>query len=318
MTMKDFNLYACGGTGINITNKFIKEGKNFPFIDKIVGIDTSSANPVTDGLYDIELLEGAQGSGGNKKEHGAKYPDFVKQVMAKHEPNKLNIVIYSTAGGTGSGVGPYIVRYLLQKKLPVLSIIVGDCTTVNEQNNTLGTLGSLYNQCKLGVPVVFSYLENKAELTQGEVNTRAVGVIDNALMHFNLDNERIDYADIRHFFYFTDVVEADPILTQLTFMTDSDLPKYESVPVAAISLFNDIDEIKTPYENMLYRKAGIYGENFFKGMKGSSHAVLDHGTTIDSLKLMISEKEKRGNELSGRFKSKDESLFENSDDDGMI
>lgn len=318
--MKDFNIYAVGGTGINIVNRFLVEGKHKGFVDQIVGIDTSAANPVEEGLYPLERLEGAEGSGGNKKAHSDKFPDFSKQLLAKYEPNKLNIVIFSTGGGTGAGLGPYLVRNMLQKKIPVLAIVVGDTSTINEQNNTVSTLGSLFNQTKLGSSVLFSYLENTAERSQGQVNQAAVGRLDNAIMFFNLMNERIDYADILNFFYYNHIVDADPILTQLTFLTDTDLAGYNRKAVAAISLYSGIDDIKVPFENMLYRKAGIFGEKFH-GMTTAVHAVLDHGNTIESLKEMIAEKEKKTNQLSGEFRNKDTNLFAASgsvDDDGMM
>lgn len=315
--MSDINIYAFGGTGINILNKYLGEGKNSKLIGNVVGIDTSGANPVIDGAYPLERLEGAEGSGGNKKAHADKYPDFVKQILAKHQPNKLNIVIFSTGGGTGAGAGPWAVRYMLQKKIPVMALVVGDMSTVNEQNNTVGTLGSLYNQTKLGNSVLFSYLENGPQVTQGEVNGRGVNVIDNFATMFNLENERIDYADIKNFFYYTDIVDAEPVLTQLAFLPESEIPNYRRVPVAAMSLYNNIDEIKTPFEDMLYRKAGIFGARF-QGVGQAMHAVLDHGNTLESLKEMIASKENRSNEIAGKFKNKEANLFGEASDDGMM
>ncbi|AEV89484.1 hypothetical protein OBP_047 [Pseudomonas phage OBP] len=318
--MKDFNIYAVGGAGINVVNRFLGEGKNGKFVKQVVGIDTSDANPVEEGLYPLERLEGAEGSGGNKKTHGDKFPDFAKQLLAKYEPNKLNIVIFSTGGGTGAGLGPYLVRNMLQRKIPVLTLVVGDISTINEQNNTVSTLGSLFNQTKLGSSVLFSYLENRPELSQGQVNQSAVGRLDNAIMFFNLLNERIDYADIINFFFYNHIVDADPILTQLTFLTETELPQYDRKAVAAISLYPNIDDIKVPFENMLYRKAGLFGSDFH-GFTTAVHAVLDHGNTIDSLKEMIADKDKKANQLSGQFRNKDTNLFETTgaaDDDGMM
>lgn len=315
--MSDINIYAFGGTGINILNKYLKEGKSSARIGSVVGIDTSDANPILDSAYPLERLEGAEGSGGNKKAHADKYPDFVKQILAKHQPNKLNVVIFSTGGGTGAGAGPYAVRYMLQKKIPVLALVVGDMSTINEQNNTVTTLGSLYHQTKLGHSVLFSYLENGEKVSQGEVNSNAVAILDNFSMLFSLDNERIDYADIKNFFYYTDIVEADPILTQVTFLTESDVPNYRRTPVAALSLYNNIDEIKVPFSDMLYRKSGIFNDRY-QGFGQPVHAVLDHGNTLESLKSMINDKEVKSNELAGRFKNKETNLFAGADDDGMM
>lgn len=316
--MKDFNIYAFGGTGITVLNKYLSIGKNSRFVDQVIGVDTSEANPVEDGMYPVLRLEGAEGSGGDRTAHRPKFEDFAKQIFAKHAPSKLNILVYSLAGGTGSSIGPYALRYLLQKKIPVLVVCVGDISTLKEQENTVDTLGSMYNQSQLNkVPVVFSYLENTPEVSQGEINRRACSIIDNALMMFNLKNERIDYADLKNFFYFTDVVKADPIMTQLTFLGDADLPNYKRKPVAAISLYNDIDDIRVPFENMLYRKSGLFGTEFAGG-EHSIHAVLDHGSTLESLKQIIADREEKTNELAGIFKNVEANPFGAGSSDGMI
>lgn len=316
--MKDFNIYSIGGAGINVMNLYLEEGKNGEFIDKIIAVDTSEANPITSGLFHLERIEGAEGSGGDKKAHRDKYPDFTKQLLSKFPPNKLNIVVFSLSGGTGAGLGPYLARWMLERKIPVLLVCIGDTTTVNEQNNTISTLGSLYNQTKLGNSVLFGYNENTPNVTQGEVNKRTVAYIDNAIMMLNLNNERIDYADIKNLFYYTDLVDADPILTQLTFMDESGIPEYKSTPVAAISLYSNINEISSPFENMLYRKAGIFG-NSYKGNRTQVHAVLDHGDTLENIKGMIAKREAKTNELAGRFKNKSTDIFGNdADDDGMM
>lgn len=316
--MKDFNIYAVGGTGINVANRFLKDNRNGRAIETIVGFDTSSANPVTDGAFNVERVPGAEGSGGNKQAHTDKYPDFAKQMLAKYAPNKINIVVFSTGGGTGAALGPWIVRNLLQRKVPVLAIVIGDRSSFNEHSNTIGTLGSLYNQTKLGHSVLFTYLENKPTITQGEINAQAAARIDNAIMMFSLENERIDYADVFNFFYYTDIVDADPVLTQLTFLTDDSVGKYESKPVAALSLYADADQIKSPFEDLLYRKAGIYGQTYH-GIHQTTHAVLDHGDTLESLKEMINTKSVKADQLAGQFRNKGALNFGgDANDDGMM
>lgn len=316
--MKEFNIYAVGGTGINVANRYLKDNRNGKHIERIVGIDSSEANPIAEGLFVLERLEGAEGSGGNRQAHKDKYADFGKQLLAKYPPNKVNIVVFSCGGGTGSGLAPYLVRFMLQKKIPVISIVIGDTSSFNEQKNTIEALGSLYNQTKLGCSVLFSYLENKPTVTQGEINAQAAARIDNAVMMFSLANERIDYADVKNFFYYNDIVEADPVLTQLTFLTDDDLNDYKRRPVAALSLYADGDDIRVPFENMLYRKAGVYGEDFH-GLTHNVHAVLDHGDTLASIKEMVKEKDTKSDELSGQFRNKEKDIFATAaDDDGMM
>jgi hypothetical protein len=316
--MKDFNIYAVGGAAIKVLNRYLKDGKNGKHVDTLVGFDSSDADNVTDGLYPLERLEGASGSGGFRHTHKDKWSDFSRAMLAKYEPNKVNIVIFSTGGGTGASLGPWIVRRLLERKIPVLALVIGDISSFNEQSNTVETLGSLYGQVKLGHPVIFSYLENTQDTTHGEINAAACGRIDNAITMFSLENDSIDEQDVKNFFYYTDVVKADPIMTQLTFLTDDDLGKYKSKPVAAISLFSSPDDVRVPFQNMLYRKAGVFGPSFH-GRNTGMHAVLDHGDTLESLKKMINEKQVKTDELAGQFTNRGENPFgANVSDDGML
>lgn len=316
--MKDFNIYAVGGAAIKVTNRYLKENKHGKHVGTLVGFDSSDADDVTDGLYTLERLEGAAGSGGKRSTYQDKWGDFSKAMLAKHTPNKVNIVIFSTGGGTGASLGPWIVRRLLEKKIPVLAIVIGDSSSFNEQSNTIDTLGSLYNQTKLGHPVIFSYLENKSDTTHGEINAMACARIDNAIMMFNLENDSIDEQDIKNFFYYTDVVTADPIMSQLTFLSDQDVGTYSYKPVAAISLFSDPDKVRSPFQDMLYRKAGVFGASFH-GITSGVHAVLDHGDTLEGLKRMINDKQVKTDELAGRFSNREANPFGNvGSDDGMM
>jgi hypothetical protein len=316
--MKQFNIYAVGGTAIKITNRYLKDNKNGKHIENIVGFDSSDADAAADGLYPLERLEGASGSGGFRHTHKEKWGDFSKAMLAKYAPNKTNIVIFSTGGGTGASLGPWIVRRMLERKIPVLAIVVGDSSSFNEQSNTIETLGSLYNQTSLGHPVIFSYLENKSDTTHGEINAMACARIDNAIMMFSLENDSIDEQDIKNFFYYTDIVSADPIMSQLTFLTDQDVGEYKSKPVAAISLFADPDKVRSPFQDMLYRKAGVFGPSFH-GINTGIHAVLDHGDTLEGLKRMINDKQVKTDELAGRFSNRGANPFGNaSGDDGMM
>ncbi|MGL4614396.1 MAG: hypothetical protein ACRCVV_10960 [Shewanella sp.] len=311
-----FNIYGAGGAGINILNQLLKESKSQQFIKQVVGLDTSDANPAIDGLFEIERLGDTRGSGSDKSANISRYPDFVKQVLAKHQPNSINIVVFSASGGSGSGIGPFLVRAMLERDIPVLSVVIGDTTSIKEFDNTISTLRSLNAQTKLGCPVLFAYRENQLGRTQGEVNRNVLEVINNAVMMFNLQNERIDYADVKNFFFFTNVVKADPILTQVSFCNDENVKDYKRTPVACISLFNDIDQIKAPFDNLLYRKAGLFGPET-EGLINAAHALLDHGSTLNELEVMMKQQETKQAELSGKYKVQKD-LSQGSDDHGMF
>ncbi|UOX39661.1 putative tubulin-like protein [Aeromonas phage ZPAH34] len=311
---KCFNIYGLGGAGITNLNHFLKNTNQGKFVENVLGVDFSDANPGTDGAYHIERMEGVEGSGSNKASNAPLAPDLVKRALAKLPPNKLNILIYSASGGSGSILGPYMVKAMLEKGIPVLSIVIGDSTSIKEMDNTVGTLRSLLAQAQLHeAPVLFCYRENSTKNTQGAINTEVTRTIDNALLMLNLNNERIDYADIKNLFFFTNVVKADPILSQVSFCNEEKVTEYKRVPVAALSIYNDIEQIRSPFSNLLYRKAGLFTD-ITKGYVDTAHVVLDHGSTLIELEEMIKEQQAKQAELAGRHKVKPVDLSDASPD----
>lgn len=317
MSNKDFNIYLCGGGAINVGNLILSESRHGHYIEQMVGLDTSTANKAIDNSFPIERLEGTEGSGSDKSKNMHLYKPFVKQTLAKYEPNKINIVVYTASGGTGAGVGPHLVRELLELDLPVLSMVIGDDSSMKELNNTVSTLRSLAAQTQLGVPVCFCYHVNKDGLTHTAVNRSVVASIDAALLTLNLGNERVDYADICNLFFFNKVVDADPILTQMTFLLDEDLGKYDRQAIAAISLFKEEESIRVPFPDLMYRKAGLFGE-INAGFTSGCHAILDHGSTLHELEVMMETHKKRTDAIGSRFRAKTSAVIKGGDGDGMF
>lgn len=317
MSTGAFNIYLCGGVGIKIGNLFMAESRQSRHVNQIVALDSSTANKAVDDCFPVERLEGTEGSGSDKRANMHLYKAFVKQVLSKYEPNKLNIVVFAAAGGTGSGIGPHVVRELLEAGIPVLSMVIGDDASMKELDNTVSTLRSLAAQTQLGVPVCFTYHLNKETLSHSAVNRQVVQSIDSALLALNLDNISIDYADISNLFFFNKVVSADPILTQMTFLTDEELGNYTRQPIAAISLFSHEDEMRVPFPGLMYRKAGVFGESN-SGYGTGCHVVLDHGNTLSELETMMEGHKKRTDAIGSRFRVQKTSVTEGADGDGMF
>lgn len=317
MSEKAFNIYLCGGVSVKIGNMYMAEAKHSRYLDKIVALDSSTANKAVDDMFPIERLEGTEGSGSDKRANMHLYKAFVKQVLAAYPPNKLNIVVFTGSGGTGSGLGPHVMRELLEQGIPALAIVIGDDSSMKELDNTVSTLRSLAAQTKLGVPVCFTYHLNKPNVALSAINRQVVQSIDSAMLTLNLDNESIDYADVTNLFFFNKVVNADPILTQMTFMTDEDLEKYDRQPIAAISVFSEEDDIRSPFPALMYRKAGVFGETN-SGYVQSCHAVLDHGSTLAELETMMEGHKKRTDAIGSRYKAQKSTVTDGADDDGMF
>lgn len=308
-----FNLYGCGGAGLTIIDEYAKNGSLSGYVNKIVGLDASNANKVTADNLNVYYLPDANGSGGFRGKNIKDYPDFIRNVLAENKPEDINIIVYSGSGGSGSGIGPLLHRHMLEKHIPAVSMVIGDSSTYQELVNSVGTIRSLYQQCKLGHPVVYMYYDNNCGRTQGEINTDVCSAIDACVVTLSTMNQRVDKSDIENLFFFNDVIPGvDPILSKLDFAAGPDI-RYDRRPVASISLYSDINDIKQEFPDLLYRKAGIFAPEF-SGVYPSLHAILDHGDSLKELEEHISKLDNKRSSNAGKFKA-DTSLFDDNADD---
>jgi hypothetical protein len=94
-------IYGCGGAGTNIAQQFfgLEEDPNFAEIKTTI-IDTSRSN-LHGGIPDEAcfILPDVDGSGKVRKENHEEIAKSIKPILVKHQPESLNIVVFSTAGG---------------------------------------------------------------------------------------------------------------------------------------------------------------------------------------------------------------------------
>ncbi len=159
-------MIGCGGAGINIANeaytRLHKLGNGFSSV-KDFYIDTSVNNFTKFNLdkskiFNIEGLntnqESIQGSGGIRKTHasviGNQIPDVTTSFgFNKNETDNYYIVFFSTAGGSGSVIGPLLIKSLLEKEMNVIAVFVGDSDDGVSVENTLGTIKTLNHISKV-------------------------------------------------------------------------------------------------------------------------------------------------------------------------
>lgn len=296
-----FKLFGCGGCGINITSRYQRDGL-FRDSFEALGLDTSDAN--IDGLTNlsVELVPGATGSGSDQSKNVDRYEAFLHKVITQYEVGTVNILVYSASGGSGSSMGPTLHRMLLERDIPVISIIVGDNTTITEATNTVGTLLNLNKHTETGKPVVFSFYENTRENTHGKVNSDIVTFIDTLRIMLGNENRRIDQTDIYHLFFYNRVVKAAPVLSCLEVISGDEAEVYDRNAVAAISLYDQEDSISQVFPQLLYRKAGIFGDRYKDPGYTSLHAVLDHGDSVENLKKMLADQRRKNAEVNDRYR----------------
>lgn len=297
-----FKVFGCGGCGINVVNRYSMEGF---FRDQIglLGLDTSDANTSDISNLKIELVPGAVGSGSDQSKNAERYGPFLQKIITQYEPGSVNILVYSASGGSGSSMGPTLHRMLLERQLPVISVVVGDMSTITEATNTVGTLLNLNMHTETNNPVIFSYFENNNTNTHGKINSDIIGFIDSLRLMLGPDNKRVDQTDIYHLFFYNRVVKAAPVLSCLDIVSGEEAEVYSRKAVGAISLYDKEDNITQVFSQLLYRKAGIFGETHAGHGYSSLHAVLDHGDSVSILKTMLANQRRKNAEINDLYQN---------------
>lgn len=95
--------YMAGGTGINIAKQLAAQIKKLDLSIaaqvEIVLIDTSESNLSGQKDSSVYLLKGLDGSGKIRKENHQAISRAALNILEKHQPGDLNIVVSSLAGG---------------------------------------------------------------------------------------------------------------------------------------------------------------------------------------------------------------------------
>ena len=313
MTIK---IFGCGGAGINIMRSYLERGA---FKDDIeyIGLDTSDRDSFESEKVAFEYVAGTFGSGGDTSLNSEKYPAFLKKVVTQHGPGDIAIVIYSGSGGTGPAMGPSLHYTLLEMNIPTISIVVGDMSNINGATNTVGALLNLNSHTSLGHPVLYSYRENGNGRTEGQVNDDIRSVIDVLYVMFSDKNHRIDKMDIHNFFFYNNVVKAAPTLSCVEILSNGGEKNYSNNAVAALSMFDNQDNVRPILQDLLYAKAGIFADDFITDKYSDIHLVLDHGDSIRALQEMLERQRSINAKVNDRFQMANSSIGEKSAKSGV-
>lgn len=222
MASRKMKLYGLGGAGTNIANMFLQQDKDFQAgsceID-VVFVDTSRSNlgPMVPSEK-VYLLDGLDGSGKKRASNYEAIVDSCKEILLKHKPADINVVISSGSGGSGSVLGPVLVSELLARGEIVIVITIGGTSSRIETENTLKTLKS-YEAIsqKRNVPVIMAYHENSANTPRSRVDADVKLHVLMISVFFSGQNRELDTADLKNFLNYTNVTSYKPKLSSLVF-----------------------------------------------------------------------------------------------------
>lgn len=244
----NMRIYACGGAGINISKGFEVyrgiEEEGFSNLN-ISYLDTSKANigkvnTSPDNFYILEDSHGIVKEGSGKK-RVLNYEDVnmrASEILNKFKPERINVVIHSFSGGSGSVLGPVIVSNLLEKGAAVIVIGVGCTDSRVEVDNTINTIKSYVSISKLRnktVPCV--YYQNSATESRGAIDQKIFSNLILLSAYFSGDNHELDFTDLYNFLNYQEVTDYSPKLSYLELYTgDIEIGKdHNLIGVATLS-----------------------------------------------------------------------------------
>jgi hypothetical protein len=225
-------IYGVGGAGSNVTSQIENVDRNdveaFIQADVLTCYADTSRSNLEDGIPNEKfyLIPARDGSGKIRTENKDEIAEYVLPILQKFQPADLNIVIHSGGGGSGSVIGPMLVRELMKRGVPVLVFMVGSAESVKDAQNSLATLKTYASLVSaLQVPLTLAYLQNTRETPRETINTRIKGMVSALLMLFSRNNKELDTQDLINWLRFDKGAGHDPQLSVLSMFG-----KTESVP----------------------------------------------------------------------------------------
>lgn len=201
------SIYACGGTGINLSTKVISiptSATGFPEVEHTL-IDTSESNMDAEGKKgkNVYLIPGLEGAGKERRFGYENAEPHINPILTKFKPKDVSIVIFSLSGGSGSVLGPLIIRELLDRDLDVIAFCIGNCDNGKEADNSLKTISTLQGiSSKSKKPIIARFYHNDNKSPRGQVDVQIENDIRGLAMLLSGFNRELDNRDIHNFLHY--------------------------------------------------------------------------------------------------------------------
>lgn len=257
-------IYCVGGTGIDIISPLFADGSrygmehvSFSFVDTS---DSNIRNVDPDSIY---RFPGLQGGGKNREYIVQKTRPHIADLLKKHAPADVNIVVIGGAGASGAGAGPLIVRELMNRGQNILIGLVGTKTgSSTELNNTIATIQTLANYTKATkIPLATYYLQNDENNSMGSVDEGMRSMIRSATALFSNKNHGLEITDMTNFLNYNRQTAYDAALVNFDFfLGQPEVPDHMQA-IAQITLEDASmapeDRFDIALEGVAYRASGV-------------------------------------------------------------
>lgn len=313
------SIYGCGGAGVNILQQF--SSGNMSGIKQPVQhayIDTSRSNLNSDIPEDeIFLLDNVDGSGKIRRENGEAISKVIKNMLQDHRPGKLNIVLFSASGGSGSVFGPLIVADLLSRDIPVVPLVVGTDESIICAQNTLNTMKSLEGvSLRTGKSVCTYYEHFTRKNTRSEADASIIHAMAMLCLVGAGDAKELDTSDVFNWLQYDRVSNEQPTLALMGAETDhAEVDKLPDV-VSVLSLRRSPDE--PTYQSVVPYNADGYLDTGIEDVPNVYLAITASGIDKVVERIEGTLKEMRGEEASRIDRNRIVEESDDMDDNGMV
>lgn len=247
-------VFCAGGAGVNVAQAIVAATKRYDMAGvgeiKMVMIDTSASNlPKDVKASDVYLLKDMDGSGKVRSENHARISKAALDILEKHQPGDLSIVIGSLAGGSGSVVAPTLMKALLDQGKVAIAVGIVSQDSVIEINNSIKTLKSYESIADLtGRPVVLYPQVNSDSTDHEKINTAVASAVLMLATLASRQNQGLDTADLFNWVNYQRVSNAPVKMVTLDLVTGTTvtLPEHAQ-PLTTATLAHKGASTKTPW-----------------------------------------------------------------------
>lgn len=265
------NIYACGGTGVNLANDYLDmlTGGRWPAKVKKILVDLSDSN-MHDDTHPRYLVDGIRGSGKNRAEALRVASPHIEKLLQEHPPADANFIIYGGAGGSGSVLGPLIAAEISRRGEVGISFLIASTASGKEADNSYKTMLTLYGLAKrhgITIPIVpyMNMTDPDGPFTHGTgPRSKVDAAVDNDIHAMSLllseQHHELDRTDVVNFFHPERVTKVPPQVIEYAVLRDDLAESLEGRTIATASLLHNEDDqipaLGQPYDCTGYFRKG--------------------------------------------------------------
>lgn len=315
--MNKISVYGAGGTGINLTRQLELGIRNWweGSDPSFYRVDTSKASGQEASSDNTHIFPNTDGSGKDRSANADQINNEIREVLAKFEPQQFNVVVFSASGGSGSVIGPAVIREIQKQGKNAVAVVLGSFEDKRAAMNTKFTLATLDRIAQITkTPVIMSYHSNTNGRTLADKEmSSALSII---MMLLSGVTEKPDAADLSNWLNYTKVTDVPAYLNILTIAQTDEQFGQIKYPISVLNMMKDPGQA-VPAFSADYEVTGYFPGD--REVSGNVHAIIDTNGVEDlvgSVEEVVKKFQARAESRPNRRPLSSAEI--SPDDDGMI